>query len=282
MTETVKMISWNVGGIDRWDDVMDQDVDLVLLQEARPAARALPIEVIPDAAGEWRTSGWEKRDWRTCIARLSDRVSLHPRLIGNVDDARDTLMISRPGTIAAVDVYFGASYCFTAVSMYAPWERPPGADSPIYADASAHRILSDLSALVVSSKRHRLIAAGDLNILHGYGERGNQYWRGRYNTVFDRASAMGIGFVGPQHPNGRQADPWPDELPRDSKDVVTFHTNQQAPETAARQMDFVFASDVLHDSVRATALNEPDEWGPSDHCRILIEVAVDPHSPSVS
>ena len=38
-------------------------------------------------------------------------------------------------------------------------------------------------------------------------------WKGRYATVFDRMAAIGLPLVGPQYPNGRQADPWPDELP---------------------------------------------------------------------
>ena len=37
-----------------------------------------------------------------------------------------------------------------------------------------------------------------------------------YATVFDRAEAMGLVCVGPQAPNGRQAQPWPSELPSDS------------------------------------------------------------------
>lgn len=39
-----------------------------------------------------------------------------------------------------------------------------------------------------------------------------------------------------------------------------------------RGLDYVFASQSMVGSVRVRALNEPDEWGPSDHCRLLIEV----------
>jgi hypothetical protein len=34
----------------------------------------------------------------------------------------------------------------------------------------------------------------------------------------------------------------------------------------------VFASVGLAEHVRVRALNEPDHWGPSDHCRVEIEV----------
>ncbi len=159
----------------------------------------------------------------------------------------------------------------TLVSMYAVWEgyRP----GPIYADASAHRLLSDLSGIVHDARSHRIIAAGDLNILHRYGEYGDPYWAARYETVFDRAEAMGLQFVGPQAPHGRQATPRPAELPEDSLNVPTYHTRQQGPMGATRQLDFVFASHALADRLSVRALNtDPDEWGPSDHCRVAIEL----------
>ena len=84
-------------------------------------------------------------------------------------------------------------------------------------------------------------------------------------------TSLGLPFAGPQAPHGgRQADPWPDELPRESLNVPTHYSD--APATATRQLDFVFASKALADSLSVRALNEPDQWGPSDHCRIEIEV----------
>jgi exonuclease III len=42
---------------------------------------------------------------------------------------------------------------------------------------------------------------------------------------------------------------------------------------ATRQLDFVFCSTPLAERVRASALNRDlQEWGPSDHSRILIEL----------
>ena len=101
--------------------------------------------------------------------------------------------------------------------------------------------------------------AGDLNILHRYGERGDAYWAGRYASVFDRADALGLRLVGPQAPHGRQADPVPDELPAGSRDVPTYHTARQDPAGATRQLDFVFASVAIAEQVTVRALNEPDQ-----------------------
>lgn len=190
----------------------------------------------------------------------------------------DELAVSRPGSLAVATVTRrGLSDPLVVVSVYAPWERPVPYDERgwIYADASAHRLISDLSVLVSNQAKHRIVIAGDWNILHGYGEQGSPYWGQRYQTVFDRMEALGFEFVGPKQPNGRAADPRPAELPDElvSVDVATYRTRPKDPASGQRQLDFVFASQSIADAVTVRALNGPDEWGPSDHCRIEIEVA---------
>jgi endonuclease/exonuclease/phosphatase family metal-dependent hydrolase len=110
--------------------------------------------------------------------------------------------------------------------------------------------------------------------LRGYGEDGDDYYGARYQSVFDRAEALGLRFVGPEYPHGRQAEPWPRELPLESKCVPTYYGRGQTPNTATRQLDFVFASASLAGRVHATALNDPRDWGPSDHCPVLIDIDV--------
>jgi hypothetical protein len=130
--------------------------------------------------------------------------------------------------------------------------------------------------LIGHQRGHKILAAGDLNILYGYGERGSSYWRDRYLSVFRRLEAIGLRFVGPQATEGgQQAFPWPSELPRGSKNVPTYRTRQGDPSTGTRQLDFLFASEDIADRVRVRAFNAPDEWGPSDHCRVQIEFLED-------
>ena len=159
--------------------------------------------------------------------------------------------------------------------MYGTWEKPHYlTGSPwIFADASVHRLISDLAIFIGSERGHHIIVAGDLNVLHGYGEDGNRYWASRYATVFDRMKALGLQFMGPQAPHGRQANPMPGELPGDSLNVPTFHTRHQTPATATRQLDFVFASESLAPRITVRALNEVEDWGPSDHCRVDFKVS---------
>ena len=145
-----------------------------------------------------------------------------------------------------------------------------------YSDGSVHRIISDLSAFIghENPETHRILAAGDLNIAHGYGDGGNPaYWEARYRSVFDRMAAIGLEFMGPQAPNGRQAE--------DAGDARTGGLTQRRHVLPPReepgdgsnnQLDYVFASRGFHESLKVRALNEVEEWGSSDHCRVLISV----------
>lgn len=276
----VKLINWNIARRDdAWRSLLETDADIALLQEAAapPADVAERLEVDP---APWRTAGaGMNRPWRTAVVKLSSRIGvqwLEPKAVA--DALPGELAVSRCGTLAAAVVTPSAGAPFVVVSMYAPWEKPhatTGSDW-IYADGSVHRLISDLSALVGQQTGHRVIAAGDLNILHGYGEGGSAYWASRYATVFARMTALGLSFVGPQAPAGRQAQPWPEELPVESANVPTYHTRHQTPATATRQLDFVFASTGLAAHLRVYALNEIDHWGPSDHCRVVIELARSP------
>lgn len=142
----------------------------------------------------------------------------------------------------------------------------------IYAHASVHERISELAAFIGSRDGHRIIAAGDLNFLYDYGEHGDAYWKGRYQTIFDRMDALGMTCMVPQHPNGRQADPWTDEHPRDSANVPTYHSMRSSPAGAIGQLDYVFASRSIADRISVRALNGVDEWGPSDHARVVVEV----------
>ena len=272
----VKIISWNIARRDEaWRHLLNSDADIALLQEASepPADVAGRIDLDPEP---WYTAGAGlNRPWRTVVVKLSNNLEvqwIEPKAV--VDAGPGEFAISRLGTLAAAIVTPNDGEPFIVASMYGSWESPHEStgSSWIYADGSVHRLISDLSVLIGRQAGHRIIAAGDLNILHGYGENGSPYWASRYGTVFDRMEAIGMPFVGPQVPHGRQADPWPTELPLTSDNVPTFHTTHQTPATATRQLDFVFASRGLADSVRVKALNDPDSWGPSDHCRVEIEV----------
>jgi exonuclease III len=277
MNEVIKIVSWNIGQrANAWKILLDSSIDIALLQEAKPPPPSVRDRINSIDDLPWRTGGHASgRDWRTCIASFSDKIRLCYRPIASIDvTTQGQLAVSRMGTLSVADLELSTGDTITLVSMYGAWETPVTArENPwIYADASVHRLISDLSALIAQQRGHRIIAAGDLNILRDYGENGSSYWKARYDTVFSRMTALGLQFVGPQAPHGRQASPWPKELPPESQNVPTYHTRSQGVANATRQLDFVFASDNLRERIQVRALNAVEEWGLSDHCRVLIEL----------
>lgn len=282
----LRIISWNIAHrLSSWHALMEMEADIALLQEASSPPEEVRNRVQVDP-GPWDTAGAGlSRRWKAAVVKLSDRVQVDWIDARSIPDAgADDFAASRLGTIAAAIVTPTCGQPIIVVSMYGAWEYPvehtglPPTKNPIWADGSVHRIISDLERLLGRGSgrpsERRVIAAGDLNILYGHGEHGNVYAKARYATVFDRLEAIGMPFVGPQSPDGgRQAEPWPKELPQGSRNVPTYYTTRQkVPQNATRQLDFVFASEEIKDSVRVRALNGVDEWGPSDHCRVEIEV----------
>ena len=66
--------------------------------------------------------------------------------------------------------------------------------------------------------------------------------------------------------------PYAPGLLEDTGNVPTYYTTRQTPATAENQLDYVFASRGFHNRVTVHAINDAEKWGPSDHCRISIEV----------
>ena len=299
----ITVVSWNIATRrEPWRQLLQMDADVALLQEATPppddvvrmrdaalppADEASPLDIGPREA--WDSHSWNSDWWRGRWNALYDRWPMVVRLSNRVEvewfkqvspvwqpPEANEIAVSGIGTVTAARVTprDGSTEPFIAVSMYGQWlsPHPSTGSSWIVSDASAHRVVSDISAFIGRQNGHRILAAGDLNILHGYGDYGSEYWGSRYGTVFARMEALGLPFVGPQAPNGNQAKPWPDELPRNSKNVPTYRPGRDLA-SATRQLDYVFASRGFHESVTVRALNSVEEWGPSDHCRVLIEVA---------
>jgi len=283
-----KVVCWNINKSGEnskppwhcWRELLAMNADIALLQEVGSIPTDLPQGVeIGDGklSDPWCLNDYDR--W-PLVVKLSDSVKVQwfKRVIPYSSTAADEMAVSGIGTVAAARVIPLDGEPFVAVSMYARWFKPHDSTNTKwyvgYSDASAHRIISDLSTFIGSlePRTHRILAAGDLNTIYESTDK-TLVLPERDRTVFDRMDAIGLEFIGPQHPEGRQADPIPYGLPEDTKNVPTYYTNyEKTPEKAQNQLDYVFASRGFHHSVRTRALNDPDEWGSSDHCRILIEV----------
>ena len=110
------------------------------------------------------------------VVKLSDQVEVEWFRAGAADQrTRRDIGVSGIGTIAATRVAPRGrpEDSFVVASMYARYMKPhPSTGTPWRvgaADVSAHRILSDLSAFIrhENPAKHRILAAGDLNIIYG-------------------------------------------------------------------------------------------------------------------
>lgn len=303
----IKVVSWNIATKrEPWRELVAMDADVALLQEARrppedvvgqrdaglpPAESAGLPDIGPRESWDshsWNSEWWRERGWRALyerwpmVVRLSDRVDVEWFTQVSPDGwpTENEISVSGIGTITAARVTpkDGSTEPFIVASMYGRWVGPhPSirASSEIYADASVHRIISDLSAFIGHDDRrtHRILAAGDLNVTYGYGHGSGPYWDARYRNLFERFESVGLEFMGPQLPNGRQAETLATGEPKDSENVVTYHLPNRTPATASNnQFDFAFASRGFHEGIEVRAMNGVDEWGSSDHCRLFIEV----------
>ena len=279
------LVSWNIARRQEpWRQLAAMDADVALLQEATPPPPDVAGAFDTGPAEHWDSSWYEGRvdrllDRWPMVVRLSDRVGVEWfRQVGSIRETEeDEIAVSGIGTIAAARVIPRDAPPFIVASMYARWIRPhpsTGRRSAQFSDGSTHRIISDLSAFIGSADpdTHRILAAGDLNLIHGATRSQSTVHPVRDRTVLDRMDALGLEFLGPRYPAGRRADPAPPELPPDTLNVPTYHTSRQSPATASIQLDYVFASRGFHERVGVRALNAAEEWGASDHCRLLVEI----------
>ena len=288
------VVCWNLATRhEPWRELVSMGADVALVQEAAIPPKDAAEYVDTGPMEHWDSRIWNSRWWEGRFDDLYDRWPMVVKLSDRVDvewfkqvspiseTAGDEIAVSGIGTIAAARVIPQDTAPFVAVSMYARWLRPHPCTntkwSVGYQDASAHRIISDLSAFIGHSdpRTHRILAAGDLNMIYGATANNPLALPSRDRTVTDRMAALGLEFLGPQHPDGRQADPTPQGLPADTRNVPTYYSapNRQSPNTARNQLDYVFASRGFHRSVTVRAMNGVEEWGSSDHCRLLIEVS---------
>lgn len=287
-----KIVCWNMDHRRKpwWELASMEGADVALLQETCASPTNLPSRIQFGPREHWDSHHWNSRwyegrfpqlfDRWPMVVKLSDRVEIEWfKQVSPISETRcDEFAVSGVGTVAAARIRPKGAEPFIVVSMYARWMKPhPSVETNFdvgYADGSAHRIISDLSAFIgkVDPSSHRIIAAGDLNTI--YGSKAPPNWTAaRDDSIWCRMAALGFKFLGPQAPNGRQADQQPPLVPSDTKNVVTHYKKRgQEPRTADNQLDYVFASRGFHESIRTRALNSVRDWGDSDHCRLLIEV----------
>lgn len=293
----VRMVCWNINrSADAFTELSEMpDVDVALLQEVGRGAAGR----IADATGERVPWNWNRSSTWPAVVRLSDRVRVdlfEPVAAEREGTSANAIAVSDARTLAAARVTplrggRPALESFLVFSMHARWLYPhpqaerarPRGGRAVYAytDGSAHRVISDISAFITHTNpsSHRLLAAGDLGTIYGAADNSRMEHPVRARTIFDRMQALGLELMGPQWPDAdRRADPLPHGLPKDTRNVPTCLAGQQRRRmldediVSGFQYDYVFASRGFHGGVRVHAMNDVEGFGPSDHCRIRIDV----------
>lgn len=282
----IRLVSWNIAKRRRAVDwLLEMDLDAALLQECHRG-------LLEDAAAKGRLEfspypplGEAHYDRWPMIVRLSDRIGVDwfRQTVPEYSVKEDEMSVGGIGVLEVARLSpVDGTPPFVAASIYGRWMQPhPTTNSRWgvgYQDGSVHAAITDLSAFIghKSPATHRILASGDFNTIRGATENNPLALPARDRTIFDRMDALGLECLGPDDPAGRQADPVPSGLSADTKNVPTYHSTRQSPKTAANQLDYVFASRGFHRGIRVRALNEVAEWGPSDHCRLVIEVGAAP------
>ena len=284
----VKIVCWNIGrSPDAYPALQEMDADIALLQEVGTGAAEGMASMLGGHEHWENYPEWNRHNGWPAVVKLSNRVEVkwfRPVPLMAREEAEDQIAVSDLPTLAAAPVTpLPDGEPFIVVSMYARGYRPhPLADNHYeFTDASVHRIISDLTGFVGGwPKAPRIIAAGDLNTIYGAREESKWETPIRAQTIFDRMCAIGMEFVGPRAGDGsRKADPPTDDVRPSTCNVPTRLSPQRKSEfkkcdiLSGNQLDYVFASRGLDEVVRVYALNKTvDEWGPSDHCRIVIDV----------
>ncbi|MYA01056.1 MAG: endonuclease/exonuclease/phosphatase family protein [Chloroflexi bacterium] len=231
----MKIVSWNMENRrDSWNYLIEHhaDDDLGVLQEA-----CTPTKVAVAACMDIDLSPWQRKPVKRqrAIVGLSDRVRI-TRI------SRDRLIDAGPSEPTRMKAWLG----HLAVALVDSTSRSPICVISVEKYLEPARLLPELVGCVqrVVGRDTPVLVAGDLTTPRQTTK----------SSVFEDMRALGFPLVETNGP--------------------TFFSrpHRQSPSSAVRRYDYVFASRDLASSVKATALNDPHDWGPSDHCRILIEI----------
>lgn len=282
----MRIVTWNMNYWPRsaenragaWQYLREElQADVALVQEALPP---------PDSNAVFRPI--EKCNWGSAVVALSPKYTLRPRTrrAPVSDPSAGELIECQPGASAVADVVDVASGLprIVAVSFYGAWEylpkdpEKPNKRQAIYSVATSHRTLSDLTPLLVWSRKmpHKIpvLLAGDFNATTQIAT--DNYWDVEISeaaTLFDRMRALGLRDL---IAVTRESRPRLPGCSCPSPDIcchVRTYRHANRAEGRPTQLDYVYGSEqVLQQLSECTVLDEAAAWALSDHCPIVIDL----------
>ena len=162
----------------------------------------------------------------------------------------DDIAIERVSVADIIESAMPPSAIGTPASLAVVIATAPGGERVgLVSVEMSHKTSPELPKMMREIQRHcgvdlPYIVGGDLTT-----------WWDSKTTVFAEMMRMGLPLIGPH--------------------AATFYSplHRQTPSDAELQLDYVFASRAIAHRLTVRALDDPKDWGTSDHCRVLIEVA---------
>ena len=238
----MRIVCWNTERKrESWGFLCERhgQADVALLQEA-----CTPPEEITGrldvGPGPWIHRGW---NGARAVVRISNRVRVERIPTEDVIASTPSVSaIDSPARLAAAIATLpgGEQIGLVSVESAGEWsERVPAMILEVQRYCGRQRCGSGLPFII----------GADLTT-----------WWDSDTTVFGEMMRIGLPLVGPH--------------------AATFYSrpNGLTPADATLQLDYVFASRPIAHRLTARALNDPGDWGPSDHCRIAIDLQ-EPQSP---
>ncbi len=277
----MRIVSWNMNHCLRsiparklaWEYLRDElKADLAIVQEASPPKGLMSVyHPINEKHPRYR--------WGSAVVALSPDLVLRERPRVPLADcqmkpvAANELPDSHPGACAVADV-LGAhgQTLFTAISLYGQWEVM--GNGQMYSCARLHRMISDLTGVLATSRRKPVVVAGDLNLTTQVAyEKQTQAETDGAAAAFARLRAWGLTDCishtrtsRPRLPNCSCSDG------DNCSHVQTFRLGNR---TSSRptQLDYAFISNSMTPKLKeCRVVHDEAAWQLSDHCPIVLEL----------
>jgi exonuclease III len=282
LNRPMRVVSWNMNHCLRspalrrraWEFLRDElRADIALVQEASPP---------PDLTSVYRPIDPKKPRlaWGSAIVSFRPDLTLKARPRVALADCYtqgfkdDELPDSHPGACAVADVVDAKGrFQFTAVSLYGQWEMMP--NRRIYSCARLHRMISDLTAILDTSRRRPVLIAGDFNMTTQIAyERQTAGETAGAVAVFDRLKAWGLTdcFEATKAHRPKQGGCSCPEG-KSCAHLQTFRLKNRK-DSRGTQLDYAFISKTLNPKLRRCDVVHTDEaWSLSDHCPVVVDLA---------
>lgn len=253
-----------------WDFLRERiRPDVALVQEARPTGEFAGVVFREGGICDDRSGKAKDLVWGSAVVSFGPSLRGIEHAQGPFRREPNPILRTYPGAVAVAEVE--SDEPLVVVSAYGLIDRG-------YADATVHRVLSDLTPLIDERRARGMVIAGDLNVTTQWSAKHRSFLKGRHaeclardRDLFGRFAALGFHNLVMR---GEEEGPLPGC--DCSEGIACRHVQTQRHERSVFpwQNDYVFVtSDLLDRNPALTVFDDESVWELSGHCPIAIEWA---------